>query len=43
VLVTAQVQPIYNALDSANYRSALKLASKKDFQTWDLVKVHPIK
>ena len=34
-----KVAPIYNALDAGNYRGALKLASQKGHQHWDIVKV----
>jgi hypothetical protein len=33
-----KLQPIYNALDARNYKSAVKLCMKKDLEKWDIVK-----
>lgn len=33
-----KLQPIYNAIDSRNYKMALKLCAKKDLEKWDMVK-----
>ena len=31
-----KVAPIYNALDSGNYKGAIKLCQKKDIEKWDI-------
>ena len=31
-----KLTPIYSALDSGNYKSALKLCQKKDIEKWDI-------
>lgn len=33
-----KLQPIYNALDARNYKTAIKLCGKKDLEKWDVVK-----
>eukprot|EP01036_Dinobryon_divergens_P039271 gene39271-51740_t len=33
-----KIDPIYNAIDSRNYKGAIKLCSKKDIQHWDITK-----
>ena len=38
-----KLAPIYNALDSGNYRSALKLATAKNLQHWDIVKARMLR
>ena len=38
-VVARKLAPIYNALDAGQFRSALKLTMKKDYQSWDIVKV----
>jgi hypothetical protein len=32
-----KVNPIYDCLDSGNYKAALKLCEKKDIKDWDIV------
>ena len=36
-LRSRKISPIYNAIDSGNYKNALKLCSKKEIENWDIV------
>jgi hypothetical protein len=33
-----KISPIYNAIDSENYKGAIKLCQRKEIQHWDIVK-----